>query len=210
MATLWTFGDSMTAGYTEGSGWADKYVEWKGYKPKIYPEIISDKLGMELKNLAKGGYDNYSIFETLCANIDKVEEDDILIFGWSSLSRIRLATKYDTWQSFVPNYQNNMLEMENISLNTLEELYVNRSSILYKNELNNWIKLINHLINNITIHWTYFVEDAECTLLDKFQRVSVETNKLINDQHYSEKGQSDLAIYLLNEIAKKSKKTNII
>ena len=69
MATLWTFGDSMTAGYTEGSGWADKYIEWKGYKPKIYPEIISDKLGMELKNLAKGGYDNYSIFETLCANV---------------------------------------------------------------------------------------------------------------------------------------------
>ena len=210
MATLWTFGDSMTAGYTIGSGWADDYIAWKGYKPKIYPEIISEKLELELVNLAKGGYDNYSIFETLCANVDKIKEDDVLIFGWSSLSRIRLATKYDTWQSFVPNYNNNMLEMENISLNTLEELYVNRTSGLYKDELNNWIKLINHLMTNITIHWTYFIEAADCILLDKFQTVSMETKKQVNDHHYSEKGQSDLSIFLLNEIAKKSKKTTII
>lgn len=210
MATLWTFGDSMTAGYTEGSGWADDYIQWKGYKPKIYPELIAEKLNCDLVNLAKGGYDNYSIFETLCANVDKIGSDDILIFGWSSLSRIRLATKYDTWQSFVPNYNNNMLEMENISLKTLDELYVNRISVLYKNELNNWIKLINHLFKNIVIHWTYFVENADCILLDKFQRISVETNKKVNDQHYSEKGQNDLAIFLLNEIAKKTKKTTII
>ena len=49
--TLWTFGDSFTARFAN-TGWSTNYVKWKGYIPKVYGEIISDKLEMQLQNWA--------------------------------------------------------------------------------------------------------------------------------------------------------------
>ena len=65
--TLWTFGDSFTEsfGTTKGRNWIDNYIDWKGYVPKVYGEIISDEMGFELVNLGKGGSDNYSIFQNI-------------------------------------------------------------------------------------------------------------------------------------------------
>jgi len=65
--TLWTYGDSFTESMNTATGalWVDEYVGWKGYIPKVYGEIISDNMGMELVNLGKGGSDNYSIFQSV-------------------------------------------------------------------------------------------------------------------------------------------------
>ena len=82
--TLWTFGDS----YTEGFGyWAKKYIEWKGYKPLNFSDILSRDLSFIRKNMGEGGSDNYGIFETLCKNIGEIKENDFVIIGWSTWER---------------------------------------------------------------------------------------------------------------------------
>ena len=44
MATVWTFGDSLTAPYSEDYDWSNNYIKWKGYIPKVYGDIISDQV----------------------------------------------------------------------------------------------------------------------------------------------------------------------
>ena len=45
MKTLWVFGDSFSNPFViEGSDtWKTKYIEYKGYVPKIFGDIVSEK-----------------------------------------------------------------------------------------------------------------------------------------------------------------------
>ena len=66
MNTLHTFGCSYTA-YFENNNGRSQYEEYKkfrgGFYPKVWPELLSEKLGMELNNTAIGGSSNYEIFQ---------------------------------------------------------------------------------------------------------------------------------------------------
>ena len=50
MKTLWTFGGSFTERYTDKYNWSRDYIKWKGYTPKVYGDIIAEKLDLDLKN----------------------------------------------------------------------------------------------------------------------------------------------------------------
>ena len=41
---MWTFGNSMSCSFTSDLEFAKEYIKYKGYEPKIYSEIISEKL----------------------------------------------------------------------------------------------------------------------------------------------------------------------
>lgn len=84
MATLWTFGDSMTFGHgcvLKGPG--DAY--YKQYKKNdddlIWPVILANKLGYELNNLGKCGVSNDYIFDTVIDNYHLILENDIVIIN---------------------------------------------------------------------------------------------------------------------------------
>ena len=203
MGTVWTFGDSLTEGFKSGETWAKTYVEWKGYVPMTYGEIIANKLNFELINLGKGGLDNYSILECFIKNIEKIKKNDIVILGWSDVGRFRLATKNDTWISLVPNFTN-LTNMENISLNTINEMSVNRLSKVYIEELNIWINFFNHVIRDFqVISWSNFnLGKLDSIFIHGVEQIKKETNGEINDWHFSEKGQKQLAETLLDEIKK--------
>jgi len=203
MATVWTFGDSNTDGFRSSDLWARKYVEWKGYQPKVYGEIIAEKLDFELVNLGKGGSDNYTIFETFCESIDKIKKNDIIIFGWSSQIRFRLVADGGVWKSILPMYEKKTNEIKNISQDTIDEMLVNRNHYLYSIEVNNWIKLINFTLkNNTVIHWTAFKSSINSIFIGGIERISIETNDEIIDGHFSEKGQLELSDKLLSTFIK--------
>ena len=52
MNTLWTFGDSFTDFFYPPDKseihWRQKYIKFKGYTPKVYGEIIAEKLNLNL------------------------------------------------------------------------------------------------------------------------------------------------------------------
>ncbi len=206
MKTIWIFGDSFSASYTPDShsntDWRTNYVNWKGYAPKVYGEILANHLNIRLINKAVGGNDNYTIFQNFCDNAEYIKNDDIVIIGWTSYFRFRLANK-NNWQQILPWYNS---EIEGISTQTINEILINReSSNKYVDEINSWIKLINlYLKNNKVIHWNWdglsYSKKINGYHLTKFQTIYTETNGEIEDGHFSEIGQLKLSEFFLDKI----------
>lgn len=205
MPTLWTFGDSLTEGYSEYDDWSRLYIEWKKYKPKVYGEILSEKLNLKLQNLGKGGLDNYTIFQIFCDVSNKIKEDDLVIFGWSSPLRFRLATANNKWNTYIPNFEKNYVNITTINHLTIKEILVNRESYLYCEEVNSWIKLINNYLKNTKIvHWTHFDQRLRALCIKKIETIAQETNNKIYDNHFSENGHFELSEKLFNLIKSKT------
>lgn len=208
--TLWTFGSSNTAPFTANNA----YTIWKGYIPKIWPEVIAEKLEYELKNLAIAACDNYTIFETICSVSNQIKENDVIIIGWTHPVRFRLVAETDNknWTYILSTFDKKVLnKFENkISENTLIEILCNRQSKEYSNEVDNWTKLINKAFtNNKVIHWSEFITSQNIEMIINCERISFETKGLIEDYHFSEKGNYDLAQIIMNS-GKLLKKTNLI
>jgi hypothetical protein len=203
MSTLWTFGDSLTAPYSEEYDWSKEYIKWKGYTPNVYGKIVSEKLNLDLVNLGVGGNDNYSIFQSFCDVSDKIKNEDIVIFGWSSPIRFRLAMNENRWQIFLPNYTKNNLNIDGISINTIKETIINRESIKFVEEVNSWIKLIDHTLKDVThVHWTTFDDRVDAHMVTGLENIRKETNGLIDDGHFSENGQIQLSELLITYFSK--------
>jgi len=204
MSTLWTFGDSFTEKYNPKYEWADKYIKWKGYNPKVYGEIISDRLGIHYRNEGVGGSSNYDIFESICKSVNYIKNDDIIIVGWANLVRFRLVNTMEpiSWESIQPNYKNKNNSF-NISENTVNEILINRSNReLYRQEIENWMKLLKFTFKNNTIlFWSWSSGDWGLPSFD-YEDIKYETNGKINDNHWSEIGHlqfSDWVIPKLND-----------
>lgn len=191
MNTLWVFGDSFSTPFDSPNLdlWAKEYINWKGYIPKIYSQIIATELEMKLETFAKGGLDNYTILETICENLDKINDDDILIIGWSSPLRFRIIDDNNNTLSIIPNFSNKTL---NISQSTIEQILYNRSihHLNYEYELYLWTRLINKAVKCKVIHWKW---DS----LTNFNTIKTESDSILNDGHYSELGHIELATHLL-------------
>ncbi len=215
MNTLWTFGDSFTDFFkppqNSGNHWRHKYIEWKGYIPKVYGEIISEKLNMDFINKGKGGCDNNHIFEEFCEVSKLIKENDIVIFGWTNQQRIRLATKNNKWGFFNPEKKTNngffahipLSEFDFISESTIQEMLINKESTLYLKELNNWIKLINLALKNIkTIHWGWDekINNTSAIYIKGYETIKTETNGMVDDGHWCEDGHIKFADFLINVI----------
>ena len=197
MTTLWTFGDSFTERFREDFDWSKKYIDWKGYTPKVYGELLSDELKMNHINMATNGSDNYMIFESICRCAKDIKEGDKIIIGWSDVVRFRLVDTNNRWVSLIPNWKNPMDNLDHITTKTVEQVLVNRgSSKLYIDEVNNWIGFINlHFKNVDVIHWTQFNEEFDAHILNYFTTIKKETGGEINDLHYSEIGHNQLTSY---------------
>ncbi len=201
MSKILIFGDSFSCEYDRMS---IEYVKWKGYVPKNFPELLSDKLNLKYFNFAQGGFDNYTIFHSIINNIKIIEEDDIVIIGWSLIERFRLVNDKN-WIS-IGNYSIDA-KIKDISSNTILECLSNRltNSDLYIQELNNFIFIINSLLkNNIIIHWSWTDYNANFTVpYIKYDSIKNETN--IDDLHHNEKSAVEYYNLFLNFLKVKKK-----
>ncbi len=201
---IWTFGDSFTQSlFNNDTIWIKRYTDWKGYTPKVYGELIAEDLKLELINLGKGGLDNYGILQSVCDNSNRIHRDDIVLIGWSSHLRFRIVNDSNNWQSIVPNVDINEMNLQHISEITINEMLINRNSSLYINEIQSWIKLLDCTFrNNILIHWSPWGNGIAPNYFKNIETIEMETDGSIYDNHYSEKGHTDLAnefIYMINK-----------
>ena len=193
--TLWTFGDSFTESLSDNKAdWVQKYIEWKGYIPKVYCEVMAERMEIELVNMGKGGSDNYSIFQSICDSVHNIKSDDIILVGWSSTTRFRLVNKLNSWKHIIPNFDRNQRTLENISQSTIDEILVNRTHNLYIEEVRSWLKLLNYTFsNNTIIHWSALEYTAVHNYFRNLPTIRLETNGEIDDNHYCEEGHIQLA-----------------
>ncbi len=215
MSKLWIFGDSFSAtnNRTNIEGWRRNYIKWKGYVPKVWPEFLNETIGFKLINLAISATDNYTIFDTIIDNIDKIHKDDIVIIGWSSTLRFRLIDKTNSFNTIRPSSfiekstLDSTFEYRNISLNTINEILINRDNPLYEYELNRFIKIINLYLKDVKIlHWSPFQSqhpNLNISIIDglnSLQTIALETNNDVNDYHYSESAHYELSKKVYNKL----------
>jgi hypothetical protein len=209
MSKLWVFGDSFSATNDRPvlESWRLDYVKWKGYVPKVFSDFLSDKLGISARNMGVSGADNYTIIDTIIDSLSKINSDDIIIIGWSTTIRFRVASKNNNFLTIRPNDLDNNIstindssDLTDIAVNCLNEIIVNRSDKIYIDEINRYIKLINFMYaNNVIIHWSPFKQEIEgmyvTPIEPKIERITEETNGLLYDQHFSEHGHEQISEY---------------
>ena len=160
MPKLWIFGDSFSE-TNEGRflvKWRTDYINWKKYVPKVFSDFLSAKLGMPSRNLGIGGADNYTIMDSIIDSLNKIDREDIIIIGWSSTIRFRVASREGSFLTIRPDNLNNKDKnsqlistisdtsyLTDISVDALNEIIVNRCELPYVDEINRYIKLINHI-----------------------------------------------------------------
>jgi hypothetical protein len=219
MNTLWTFGDSFTQSYVPptntGRNWRNDYIDWKGYNTKVYPEFIAEKLNLNLVNKGMGGCDNSYIFEEFCKVASQIQKDDIVIFGWTDVHRFRLFNKENECGFFNANAFNEggaifsqefFNTFDFLSVQTIEEMIINRNSKMFIHELCNWINLINLFLKDINvIHWSWDRNNRICKdiiISTRYERIFDETKGSIIDYHFSENGHRAFSDHLMKKINK--------
>jgi len=202
---LWTFGDSFSESFNISGDWKYKYLDWKGYIPKTFSEIISEDLNLTDMNMAKSASDNYTILQRVCNTISQIKPEDVIIIGWSQINRFRLATPYGRWKHMIPNGKwestggDYVIGLKDISKNTLIEIFCNREDGLYTNEVRSWVELLNYtFLKNTIIQWSPFKEILIYNNITNLTTITEETKGVVNDYHYSEEGHVQLA----NELKK--------
>lgn len=213
MNTLHTFGCSYTA-YFESSGNTLPYIQYKEYRggsyPKIWPELLSEKLNLKLNNVARGGSSNYEIFQAFCDNVKKLQEGDVVIIGWTYKERFRLVDHSDgTFRGLGPAFTVPFL---NVTEATIHEVLDNRTHKKWLEEVYSWEKLIYRLCDSLKVKvllWSFDPTFYENNNLEYRLRqagaesIFIETGGKIEDNvHYGEKGhiiQCDYFLELLNK-----------
>ncbi len=230
MNTLWIFGDSLSDFFNPPSytmpHWRHEYIEWKGYIPKVYAEILSEHLNYKLNNKAVAGNSNQQIFSDICEFSNEIQNDDLIIIGWTSQERFRLVDKNNKWINIHANYRTKdkneklsffldetMDRLSSISKETIQQILFNRTNQNYLNEIKNWIKLLNLTFGNKIIHWSWDDRLNETTFiipLNKFQSIKMETNGELDDRHWSENGQIEMANFMMEIIQNRFIKKNLL
>jgi len=226
MHKLWIFGDSYSAShkwcihsYSDGDeNISDpsqhKYIIKKYLKenkiPKHFEDVLGEHFGLEVGrkyNYAVGGFDNYSILETIGKNIHKIKEDDYVVIGWTSLLRFRLLNDAGNWSIVHPagidliggfddkpqSFLNTMTRIMSLRYKNKDGYEQGPKSKLHK-EIKSFANIVNKGLPKNTIHWTPFGDglDTKENLFwipqMQINQIRNETNGEIDDGHYSETG----------------------
>lgn len=213
---LWVFGDSFSVPFKKIEN-DHPYIPYKGYCPKIYSNIISEELDLNLMDMSIGGCSNQSILHYFIKNIDKIKSDDIVIFGWTQPIRFRIASKHNNFYDVIIAVAPNMKEFIDMSIDSLNEFTINRSKYsIFWDELIDYVNIINKsLKTKFVYHWTWVspTDEIDSNVYEKqfydllfpfkkYKSVKEETNGDIDDFHYGELGHNQLANDLLDEIKK--------
>jgi hypothetical protein len=221
---LWIFGDNNSAVFGKTKERRFKYYkEYRGgVFPKSWSELLSKELNLELKNMAVFGQSNYDIFDMFCKCAEQIQKDDVVIIGWGYVQRFRLVD--ETTNSFItirPNqfkseHINNVALLNGIDINVVNSILSNRTNTEWVNEIYNWENLINLLSKYIgfkIVYWTFDISlnksyyistnNFRTDLLEMgAEDITLETNEILVDENFGEKGHLIQFQYFLNHINK--------
>jgi hypothetical protein len=207
MKRIWYFGDSNTEDYNTNYPWAKQYLEWKGYKPEHWTKLFAERLGLPYSNFGLGGSDNYTIFKSLSDNIEMIGDNDIVIIGWTTVIRGRIANmNSNEWFTITPICNP---DFKYITTDAILQLVSIRDSPLYVHEVLDWQKVIKRAFKtNTLIFWSTFPEFLHRGIMDSrywkgergYLSINSETKGVINDEHFCEVGNVIIADAMWNYI----------
>jgi hypothetical protein len=201
----YVFGDSYSVEFNNSNLYppGHEYCDWKGYVPKKYFHLLSEKFGStEIINYAMSGNDNDNIFEKFTEVYKNIEQDDLVIFGWTILNRFSICNNLKKGQpdEYLWGSSTGFNEFD-----WVESAALNKSTKLYYNRIHKLINFINNiLVTNKVVHWTWKYEPGNEMLDEK--TIKYETNGDVNDFHYNE----NTHLILYNKMIKEFENSNKI
>ena len=225
MNTLWTFGCSYTDGYgkipekkTKSLSLYERYYFYKGYFPKIWNEVLAEKLNFNLENKGKQATGFEYSFEQLCIVSDDIQKNDIVIFQVPFIERYRIPSHENNWNNISSDYDGK-LQPKLFS----EMRAVQRTHNLYKQEVFNYLNLINNFsklkkfdfyvwfadgifYDYVDTNDDMYLLNGNC-FLKVFEngglKINEETNNKINDLHFGELAHKIMGNMFYEHITKK-------
>ena len=228
MNTLWIFGDSFSSDFDYNNLHQNhkNYMEIMNINHiPVWGTIIGEKLGLQVKNLAKGGSSNYQIFQDYCDSCHLVQSNDIVIVGWGLIDKFRISNN----NSVVNIHPNDTRDYDNISKSTLDEMVKNRRQIyngidMWAGEVHGWERAMISMSKNKNYKiyfWSteedrlmkqedkknYLCSESEKSLIHYLRdlgclSMSQETNDVVGDSHFGLQGHNKQAEIFYNEIKK--------
>ena len=222
MGKLYVFGCSYSSLYEMkllNDPSINEYYKFRGGNfPKTWSEILSEDLDLELVNMSEWGFDNYSIFENMCKVADKITANDVVIIGWTQVIRFRLfSERFNQFRSInVWDITKNQ-ELIDVSKDTIQEIIINRDNERWVKEVYNWMNVINRLSKLVKfklIYWSFFPDFAELYIMNDLfklgaETITQETNNVISNWHFGERGHEIQAKYFM-EIVENKRKLKLI
>lgn len=161
---LHIFGCSFSSPYHEET---DEYRRYKtfcgGSFPSTWFELLSNRMNLNLVNHGIPGAGNDMIFNRVIEQIRTIQKNDVVIIGWSFLSRFMWAN-HDTRKWINTNFGRNHSVLngtEDITEQTSNEIVFNRTSNntfhLYSEVINQRMELINYtsdLVGFKVFYWS--------------------------------------------------------
>lgn len=228
MNTLWIFGDSFSSDfdYKNLHGNHKSYMDIFNIEHiPVWASVLGEKLGYDVKNLAKGGNSNYQIFQDYCDSCHLIQPNDIVIVGWGLIDKFRISQN----NKVVNIHPNNTRDYENMSKSTLDEMIKNRQEVyngidIWAGEINGWENAMDTLSKNKG-YQIYFWSTEEDRLMKQEDKknylcseskkslihylrdlgclsMSQETNDVVGDSHFGLQGHNKQAEIFYNEIKK--------
>ena len=158
---LYVFGDSHTQTFSShneaNSQWAVDYINHIGYCPKNYVDIISEYYETEVINYGKGGASNYTIFDKFIEIYNEIRPQDIVIFGWTSEGRFRIASEVNDFVDVIP-FNPHPPQNDDVPKSVTDTISLNKVTYnVWWKEVNNFIKIAKGLLpkNKNILSWTW-------------------------------------------------------
>lgn len=164
---LHIFGCSFSSPYHEET---DEYRRYKtfcgGSFPSTWFELLSNRMNLNLVNHGIPGAGNDMIFNRVIEQIRTIQKNDVVIIGWSFLSRFMWAN-HDTRKWINTNFGRNHSVLngtEDITEQTSNEIVFNRTSDntfhLYSEVINQRMELINYISDLVGFKVFYWSCDS--------------------------------------------------
>jgi hypothetical protein len=204
MATLWTFGDSFTAGdgCVENLGIRDGdykyYNEYKQSDSDIWPNILGKTIGYDVKNMGKSGASNDYILDSIIDSFNMIEPNDVVIIEKTFYQRFDIPNSHDNTfhtqygevlylnstdlMNNHEKYKNNKLEIETI----LNYGVLFSDNKLFKERQDKRFEFIKTQLN--TKIDKILIWDVLDFVYGKIETISQHTRGEIKDYHFSFNG----------------------
>ena len=194
-------GNYRTLGQTK---YSKQYQKQHNKYPIHFQDIIKSEFNCEhILNYSGGGYCNYSILDSIGKYIKLIKENDIVLIGWSSITRWRfIEPNTKKWRILYPNTKKEFYPAG------FYEQILHRDTSLTMQEIRNWQYILLKSLPKNTLFWSPFVYDGDehpYTPFEfpdgtKIESIFENTNGKIDDYHYSENGMKSIGDWLVKLI----------
>ena len=180
---IYLYGDSHTQTFESHNmsknRWSIEYTNHIGYTPKNYSDFLGEYYDINVINNGLGGSSNYTIFDKFIETCHLIEPKDIVIFGWTSEGRFRIANEVNDFVDVIP-FNPHPPQNDDVPKSVTDTLSLNKITYnVWWKEISNFIKIAKNLLpkNKNILSWTW-VDDKVIYPERIWSNEMLEDNKL--------------------------------